>query len=48
MKSIVCYETQHGSAKRLATAIADKLGCLCVNVDTPFQAEDETVYDALV
>ena len=40
MKSIVCYETQHGSAKRLATAIADKLGCLCVNVDTPFQAED--------
>ncbi|MCF0131773.1 MAG: hypothetical protein HUJ71_08575 [Pseudobutyrivibrio sp.] len=48
MRAIVCYETQHGSAKRLAQAIASKLDCLCVNVDTPFQAEDETVYDALV
>ena len=48
MKSIVCYETQHGSAKRLAQAIAARLNCLCVNVDTPFQAEDETVYDHLV
>ena len=28
--------------------IADKLGSLCVNVDTPFQAEDESQYDVLV
>mgnify|MGYP004445560157 CR=1 FL=1 len=48
MRSVVCYETQHGSAKKLAQAIADKLECLCINVDTPFQAEDETVYDNLV
>ena len=48
MRSIVTYETQHGSAKKLAQAIAEKLGCLCINVDTPFQAEDETVYDALI
>ena len=48
MRTIVCYETQHGSAKRLASAIAQKLNCLCVNVDTPFQAEDETAYDHLV
>ena len=48
MRTIVTYETQHGSAKRLAQAIADKLDCLCVNVDTPFQAEDETTYDMLV
>ena len=48
MKAIVCYETQHGSAKRLAAAIAEQLDCLYINVDTPFQAEDETVYDALV
>ena len=48
MRSIVTYETQHGSAKRLAQIIAAKLGCLCVNVDTPFQAEDETAYDALI
>ncbi len=48
MRSIVTYETQHGSAKRLATAIAERLNCLCVNVDTPFQAEDESAYDALI
>ena len=48
MKSIVTYETQHGSAKRLATIIAQRLNALCVNVDTPFQAEDETSYDALI
>ena len=48
MRSIVTYETQHGSAKRLATAIADRLQCLCINVDTPFQAEDESEYDALI
>ena len=48
MRSIVCYETQHGSAGRLAAAIANRLDCLCVNVDTPFQAEDETAYDNLV
>ena len=48
MKSIVTYETQHGSAKRLAQTIASKLECLAINVDTPFQAEDETQYDTLI
>lgn len=48
MRSIVTYETQHGSAKRLAKTIAEKLDCLCINVDTPFQAEDETTYDNLI
>ncbi len=48
MRSIVTYETQHGSAKRLAAAIAERLQCLCINVDTPFQAEDESEYDALI
>lgn len=48
MRNIVTYETQHGSAKRLATIIANKLNCLCINVDTPFQAEDESTYDNLI
>ncbi len=48
MRAIVTYETQHGSARRLARIIAERLGCLCVNADTPFQAEDESVYDALI
>lgn len=48
MRSIVTYETQHGSAKKLAAAIAERLKCLCINVDTPFQAEDESAYDALI
>lgn len=48
MRNIVTYETQHGSAKKLATIIAKQLDCLCINVDTPFQAEDESVYDNLI
>ncbi len=48
MRYLVTYDTQHGSAKRLAQIIAQRLDCLCVNVDTPFQAEDESVYDTLV
>ena len=48
MRSIVTYDTHHGSAKRLASIIAEKLDALCVNVDTPFQAEDESAYDVLV
>lgn len=48
MRNIVTYETQHGSAKRLAQTIAQELGCLCINVDTPFQAEDESTYDNII
>ncbi|MBQ8590841.1 MAG: hypothetical protein IJ486_10370 [Firmicutes bacterium] len=39
-KSIVTYETFHGSAKKVAEVIANQLGCKCINVDTPFEAED--------
>lgn len=39
-KAIVTYETFHGSAKKVAQIIAEKLGCKCINVDTPFEAED--------
>lgn len=38
--AIVTYETFHGSAKKVAQIIAEKLGCKCINVDTPFEAED--------
>lgn len=48
MRYIVTYDTQHGSAKKLAQTIAQRLECLCVNVDTPFQAEDESAFDALI
>ena len=39
---IVTYETFHGSAKKIAEVISDKLKCKCINVDTPFEAEDLT------
>ena len=39
-KSIVTYETFHGSAKKVAMTIAEKLNCKCINIDTPFEAED--------
>ncbi|MBR2577801.1 MAG: hypothetical protein IKE38_02610 [Erysipelotrichaceae bacterium] len=48
MRTVVTYESQHGSAKKIAQAIASKLECLCINVDTPYQAEDPSKYDALV
>ena len=48
MRNIVTYETQHGTAKKLAQTIANELDCLCINVDTPFQAEDETAFDNLI
>ena len=38
--TIVTYETFHGSAKKVASVIAEKLECKCINVDTPFEAED--------
>ena len=37
---IVTYETFHGSAKKVAEVIAGKLNCKCINVDTPFEAEN--------
>ncbi|MBO4358445.1 MAG: hypothetical protein J5796_01440 [Erysipelotrichaceae bacterium] len=48
MRCMVTYDTHHGSARRLAQIIADRLGCLCVDVDTPFQAEDAGAYDNLI
>lgn len=39
-RSIVTYESFHGSAKKVAQVIADTLACKCINIDTPFEAED--------
>jgi len=38
--SIVTYETFHGSAKKIAEIISAQLNCKCINIDTPFEAED--------
>ena len=38
--TIITYETFHGSAKKVAETIAAKLDCKCINVNTPFEAED--------
>ena len=46
--TIVTYETFHGSAKKIAGIIADRLGCKCINVDTPFEAEDLREIDNIV
>lgn len=39
-RTIVTYETFHESAKKIAEVISNKLNCKCINVDTPFEAED--------
>lgn len=47
-RSIVTYETFHGSAKKIAQVIAEKLNVKCINVDTPFEAEDLREIDTLI
>lgn len=46
--TIVTYETFHGSAKRVAEIISGRLNCKCINVDTPFEAEDLTQIDNVI
>ena len=45
---IVTYETFHGSAKKIAQVISGRLGCKCINIDTPFEAEDLSKTDTLI
>ena len=47
-RSIVTYETFHGSAKKVAETVAEKLACKCINIDTPFEAEDLREIDNLI
>ena len=47
-RTIVTYETFHGSAKKVAEVISKKLDCKCINVDTPFEAEDLHDIDNLI
>lgn len=46
--TIVTYETFHGSAKKIAEIISSKLNCKCINVDTPFEAEDLQDIDNII
>lgn len=47
-RTIITYETFHGSAKKIAQVIADKLNCKFINVDTPFEAEDLREIDNII
>lgn len=38
-RTIVTYETFHGSVTKIAEVISKKLDCMCINIDTPFEAE---------
>lgn len=46
--TIVTYETFHGSAKKVAEVISKRLDCKCINVDTPFEAEDLKEIDNII
>jgi len=46
--TIVTYETFHGSAKKIAEIISSKLNCKCINIDTPFEAEDLNEIDNII
>ena len=45
---IVTYETFHGSARKIAQIISGKLNCKCINIDTPFEAEDLSDINTLI
>ena len=47
-KTIVTYESFHGSAKKIAEVIANQLDCKYINIDTPFEAEDLNEINTLV
>ncbi|MBR6689554.1 MAG: hypothetical protein IKL68_06030 [Clostridia bacterium] len=47
-RTIVTYETFHGSAKKIAEVISNKLNCNLINIDTPFEAEDLSEIDNIV
>lgn len=46
--TIVTYETFHGSAKKIAEVISNKLNCKCINVDTPFEVENLKDIDNII
>ena len=45
---IVTYETFHGSAKKIADVISSKLNCKCINIDTPYEAENLSEFNTIV
>lgn len=47
-RTIVTYETFHGSAKKVAEVISNKLNCNLINIDTPFEAEDLSNIDNII
>lgn len=47
-RTIVTYETFHGSAKKIAEVISNKLNCNLINIDTPFEAEDLSEIDNII
>lgn len=47
-KTVVAYETFHGSAKKIAKTISDKINCPCINIDTPFEIEDLSEINNLI
>lgn len=47
-RCIVTYESFHGSAKKAAQIIAEKLGTKAINIDTPFEVEDLKPYDHVI
>jgi len=48
MRTIVTYESYHGTAKKLAEIIAEKLYANCISIDLPYLAEQTDTYDAIV
>jgi len=47
-KTIITYDTHHGSAQKVAERLAEKLNCNFTNVDTPFEAENVANFDNII
>ncbi|MCF0117914.1 MAG: hypothetical protein HUJ61_07725 [Bacilli bacterium] len=47
-RTIIAYESNHGSAEKVAKRIAQLLNVECLNIGTPFEIEDISKFDNII
>ncbi|MCF0106449.1 MAG: hypothetical protein HUJ53_06770 [Holdemanella sp.] len=47
-RTIITYDTHHGSARNVAKRISEHLNCEYLDIDTPFEVEDLSKFDNII
>ena len=47
-RTIITYDTHHGSARNIANRLAQNLNCECLDIDTPFEVENLANFDNII